>query len=151
MGKGVCMPSGLLARLHAQSRKCAWSVQGGVHTFAHVHAQKDSCPLTVVRVARQLKPGRSTSSHRVGPRQPGREDIVSTMRSFAADHSHCAPYNLEDSSAWSGLEWAIDLRELLTAEDHMAAARIFILRRLDDVSQMRKQYPDLPSGSETSG
>jgi hypothetical protein len=81
---------------------------------------------------------------RFRPRQPGREDIVSAMRYFAADHSHRAPYDLEDSSAWPGLEWAIDLRELLTAQDHMAAARIFILRSLDDVSQMRKQYPDLP-------
>ena len=45
--------------------KRAWGVQGGVHAFAHLHALKDSCPRTVVKVARQLKPSRSTSSRRV--------------------------------------------------------------------------------------
>jgi hypothetical protein len=40
-----------------RARRCA--------RLAHLHALKDSCPRTVVKVARQLKPSRSTSSRRV--------------------------------------------------------------------------------------
>jgi len=85
----------------------------------------------------------------VGPKQPGRVDIISAMRSFAADCSGCEPYNLDDPSEWTALDWAIDLREVLTAEDHMAAARTHFLKSLDDVARMREQYPRLPWGSDT--
>ena len=47
------------ARLHAPSRKRAWGVQGGVHAFARLHAQEDSRPLSAMKVAKLLKPGRS--------------------------------------------------------------------------------------------
>jgi hypothetical protein len=87
----------------------------------------------------------------VGPHQPSGEDIIGAMRSFAADRPHCVPYELEEPSAWSGLDWSIDLRELLTAEDHIADARNFFLRSLDDISRMREQYPDLPWTRESSG
>lgn len=59
----------------------------------------------------------------VGPRHPARGDIIKAMRSFAADCSGCESYDLDSPSSWSGLEWALDLRELLPTEDHMAAAR----------------------------
>ena len=84
----------------------------------------------------------------VGPEQPGRGDIINAMRSFAADCSGCEPSELDDPSAWSGLEWAIDLREVLTAEDHMAAARTHLLKSLDEVSRMREQYSSLPWGND---
>jgi hypothetical protein len=84
----------------------------------------------------------------VGTKQSGRGEITSAMRSFAADCSGCEPYDLDDSAAWSGLEWSIDLREVLTAEDHMAAARTHFLKSLDDVARMREQYPHLPWGSD---
>lgn len=87
----------------------------------------------------------------VGPKQPGREDIINAMRSFAADCSHCDPYNLDVTSEWSGLDWAIDLRKVLTAEDHMSAARTHLLQALDDVARMREQYPDLPWRSGIPG
>ncbi len=86
----------------------------------------------------------------VGPKHESRGAIINAMRSFAADCSRCYPYALDNPSAWSGLEWAIDLREVLTAEDHMAAARTHFLKALDDVARMREQYPDLPWGSDTS-
>jgi hypothetical protein len=80
----------------------------------------------------------------VGPNQPGRDEIISAMRSFAAGSSRCEPYDLDNPAAWSGLDWAIDLRELLTAEDHMAAARVHLLKSLDDVARMQEKYPRLP-------
>jgi hypothetical protein len=70
------------------------------------------------------------------------------MRSFTADCSGCEPYNLDDPAEWSGLEWAIDLREVLTAEDHMAAARAHFLKSLDDVARMQEEYPRLPWASD---
>ncbi len=85
----------------------------------------------------------------VGPKQPGRRDIIDAMRSFAADCSGCEPYELDDPSAWSGLDWPLDLREVLTEEDHMAASRAHLLKSLDDVARMREGYPDLPWGSNT--
>lgn len=85
----------------------------------------------------------------VGPRHTDRGDIISAMRSFAADCSDCEPYDLDDPSAWSGLDWAMDLRQALTAEDHMAAARTHFLKSLDDVARMREQYPPLPWGDDT--
>ena len=84
----------------------------------------------------------------VGPKQPGRGDTINAMRSFAADCSACEPSELDDPSAWSGLEWAIDLRVVLTAEDHMAAARSHLLKSLDEVARMREQYPSLPWGND---
>ena len=51
--------------MHAQVRKRAWGVQGGVHAFARLHTQKDSRPPTVAKLARRLKPGRSNASRRV--------------------------------------------------------------------------------------
>ena len=87
----------------------------------------------------------------VGPKHKSREAIINTMRSFAADCSGCDPFDLDSPFAWSGLDWSIDLREVLTAEDHMAAARTHLLNALDDVARMREQYPDLPWGSHTSG
>ncbi len=87
----------------------------------------------------------------VGPQQPGRGDIISAMRSFAADCSGCEPYELDDPSAWAGLDWAIDLREVLTAGDHMGAARTHFLGSLDDVARMRERYPDLPWVNDVSG
>jgi hypothetical protein len=80
----------------------------------------------------------------VGPSQPGRDEIISAMRSFAADCSGCESYNLDDPAEWSGLKRTIDLRELLTAEDHMAAARIHLLKSLADVARMQEKYPRLP-------
>ncbi len=87
----------------------------------------------------------------VGPRHPDRGGIIDAMRSFAADCSRCESYELDNPSAWSGLDWPIDLREVLTAEDHMATARDHFLRSLDDVARMREQYPSLPWGSDLSG
>jgi hypothetical protein len=84
----------------------------------------------------------------VGPKHPDRGDIIRAMRSFAAGCSHCEPYDLDNPSEWSGLDWAIDLREVLTAEDHMDAARAHFLKSLDDVARMQEQYPDLPWGSD---
>ena len=63
-GDGVYPPRSR-ARLHAPSRKRAWGVQGGVHAFARLHAQKDSRQPTVAKLARRLKPGRSNASRRV--------------------------------------------------------------------------------------
>ena len=85
----------------------------------------------------------------VGPKHPDRGDIIKAMRSFAANCSGCEPYELDNPSEWSGLEWGIDLREVLTAEDHMAAARTHFLKSLDDVARMQEQFPDLPWGSDT--
>ena len=85
----------------------------------------------------------------VGSKQPGRADIISAMRSFAEDCSGCEPYDLDKPSAWAGLEWPLDLRKVLTAEDHMAAARTHFLKSLDDVARMREQYPRLPWGDDT--
>ena len=84
----------------------------------------------------------------VGPRHPSREGIIKAMRSFAANCSGCEPYELDNPSEWSGLDWGIDLREVLTAEDHMAAARGHFLKSLDDVARMQEQYPYLPWGSD---
>jgi hypothetical protein len=81
---------------------------------------------------------------KVGPKQPGRVDIIDAMCSFAAGSSGCKPYALDDPSAWSGLDWAMDLREVLTAEDHMAAARAHFLKSLNDVARMQEEYPRLP-------
>lgn len=87
----------------------------------------------------------------VGPQQPGRGDIIEAMRSFAAECSKCEPYELDNPSEWAGLEWAIDLREVLTANDHIAAARTHFLKSLEDVARMRGLYPDLPWGSDVPG
>ncbi len=87
----------------------------------------------------------------VGPQQPGRGDIIDAMRSFAAECPECEPYELDNPSEWAGLEWAVDLREVLTADDHMAAARVHFLGGLDDVARMREQYPRLPWGDDTRG
>jgi hypothetical protein len=38
----------------------------------------------------------------------------------------------------------MDLSEALTAEDHIAATRLHLLKSPDDVAQMREQYPRLP-------
>jgi hypothetical protein len=64
-GGGSVYPPRSCARLHAPSRKRAWGVQGGVHAFARLHAQKDSRQPTVAKLARRLKPGRSNASRRV--------------------------------------------------------------------------------------
>jgi hypothetical protein len=52
-------------RVHAPCTLKSESVQGGVHAFARLHAQKDSRPPTVAKLARRLKPGRSNASRRV--------------------------------------------------------------------------------------
>ncbi len=83
----------------------------------------------------------------VGPRQPERGQIVEAMRSWAAEHPECEGYDLDDPSAWSGLEWWMDLGKLLGEEDHMAAARRFFAESLDSVKSFRKEFPDLPWGN----
>ena len=77
------------------------------------------------------------------------QNVMFPMLRYAAGCSDCELYDLDGPPAWSGLEWAIDLREVLTAEDHMAAARTHFLKSLDDVDRMREQYPRLPWGDDT--
>ncbi len=83
----------------------------------------------------------------VGPRQPQREEIIGAMRSWAAEHPTCESYDLDDPSAWSALEWRMDLGKLLGEEDHMAAARRFFSESLDSLKSFREEYPDLPWGN----
>jgi hypothetical protein len=77
------------------------------------------------------------------------QSVMLPLLCYAAGCSDREPYDLDDPSAWSGLDWALDLREVLTVEDHMAAARTHFLKGLDDVTRMREQYPRLPWGYDT--
>src|SRR5829696_9698708 len=59
-GGGGCLPPRSRARpLHAFGLERAEGVQGSVHAFARLHAQEDSRPLSAMKVAKLLKPGRS--------------------------------------------------------------------------------------------
>ena len=84
----------------------------------------------------------------VGPGHPQRPEIIEAMRSFAKEQPECESYELDNSSAWSGLEWWLDIGKLLGEEDHMAAARTFFIDRLERVRSFRDKYPDLPWGND---
>ena len=87
----------------------------------------------------------------VGPNQKRRQEIISAMRSFLADgpHGRAYGYGLDEPSAWSGLEWYMDLRELLPEEDHMASAKAFFLESLDGVEAFRSRNAELPWNKRT--
>src|SRR5215211_4687905 len=68
-GGGSVYPPRSRARLHAPSRKRAWGVQGGVHAFARLHAQKDSRQPTVAKLARRLKQAAPTPPAGYAPRK----------------------------------------------------------------------------------
>src|SRR5215204_5443740 len=59
-GGGGCLPPRSRARpLHAFGLERAEGVQGSVHAFARLHAQEDSRPLSAMKIAKLLNPGRS--------------------------------------------------------------------------------------------
>jgi len=55
----VSPPRSRARPLHAFGLERAEGVQGSVHAFARLHAQEDSRPLSAMKVAKLLKPGRS--------------------------------------------------------------------------------------------
>src|SRR5215203_3271606 len=58
-GGGCLLPRSRARPLHAFGLERAEGVQGSVHAFARLHAQEDSRPLSAMKVAKLLKPGRS--------------------------------------------------------------------------------------------
>lgn len=113
-----------LAQLHGNDLFC----------FAGYHMDTDEYPWLAVDL--QAQPG-----------AVGREVSVAAMRKIALLEDWEA-YNLDDSKDWAGVYRGTNLANLLHEEDHIAAAKRFLIESIrqlgEELAAFKKEHPDLP-------
>lgn len=81
----------------------------------------------------------------VDPKSPKRQEILNEFRQISSN-SNWNPYNLDTPNAWSSIALEKSLRGFLSLDDHVFAIEEFFLSALQDLENLRQQYPQLPWG-----
>lgn len=75
-----------------------------------------------------------------------RQQIIEAMREIA-NRPEWKSYNLGASRMWSGILREQSLRTLLGSDDHITEIRNVCFRFLEELSEIKRQFPLLPWGS----
>jgi hypothetical protein len=87
----------------------------------------------------------------VDPRSQRREEIIAAMKAICKQPGWQG-YDLDNSRAWSRIILGRSLQSFLSEEDHIVAIQKFFLKSLDELSEIKSQYPSLPwDSSNVSG
>jgi hypothetical protein len=85
----------------------------------------------------------------VNPKSPKRQEIIQEFRKISSD-SNWNPYNLEQPNTWSSIALEKSLRDFISLDDHVFAIEEFLLDALQQLEDIKKQYPQLPWGTVPS-
>ncbi len=87
----------------------------------------------------------------VDPKSQRREEIIAAMKAICKQPGWQG-YDLDNSKAWSRIILGRSLQSFLSEEDHIVAIQKFFLKSLDELSEIKSQYPSLPwDSSNVSG
>lgn len=78
----------------------------------------------------------------VSPTMTQRQDIIGAMREIAENRGWYS-WNLSERT-WSGITRERSLRDFLSSPDHVAEIKKFFLESLDELQEIKTQYPHLP-------
>ncbi|PSN12467.1 hypothetical protein C7293_20025 [filamentous cyanobacterium CCT1] len=78
----------------------------------------------------------------VDPKSSKRKEIFEEMRKVCTQFGWQA-YNLDSPNAWAGIAVEQSLRDFLATEDHIFTIEEFLLKSLDDLRNIKQQYPQL--------
>lgn len=79
----------------------------------------------------------------VFPRAEGRQKIIETMREISR-RDGWQGYDLDKERAWSGVSRERSLKDFLSKEDHVAEIEAYFLELLEELAEIKEQYPYLP-------
>ena len=79
----------------------------------------------------------------VDPKSQRRSAIIEAMKKICKQ-PEWKGYELDDSKAWSRMVLGRSLQSFLAEEDHVAAIQNFFREALDELSEIKNQYPLLP-------
>ena len=82
----------------------------------------------------------------VDPKSQCRAEIIEAMKEICQKGSWQGQ-NLNDSRAWSGIIREKSLQEFLAEEDHIVAIKKFFMQSLNELNDVKAQYPSLPWGA----
>jgi PD-(D/E)XK nuclease superfamily len=85
----------------------------------------------------------------VQPSSPHRVAIIEAMKGICKQPDWKG-YELDDKSAWSRIWLERSLQSFLGEEDQVIAIQKFFLEALDDLTEIKKQYPELPWAAVTA-
>lgn len=81
----------------------------------------------------------------VDPKSPKRQEIIHEFRQIASN-SDWNPYNLDQPNTWAWIALEKSLRDFISLDDHVFAIEEFLLKALQELENVKKQYPQLPWG-----
>ncbi len=85
----------------------------------------------------------------VDPKSPHRLEIIEVMKEVSAKYGW-QQYEINNPKAWSQIIREKSLQEFLSAEDHIVSIQKFFLESLDELKQIKSEYPLLPWGTMES-
>lgn len=81
----------------------------------------------------------------VDPKSPHRPEIIEAMKEISAKYGW-QQYEINNPKAWSRIIREKSLQDFLAEEDHIVAIQNFFLESLDELKQIKSEYPSLPWG-----
>lgn len=80
----------------------------------------------------------------VGPHAERRQEILAALRRWA-ERDGWEGHQLEfDEGEWSRVYRHRGMQEFLAGEDHVSAIRTFLIEALEELAEMRREFPELP-------
>ena len=65
------------------------------------------------------------------------------MKWFLESHVDWKGYYLEDNTKWSSISCDKELLDFLKHDDHISVIQEFFIEKLNELSLIKEQYPDL--------
>lgn len=84
----------------------------------------------------------------VSPKAARRHEIIGVMQEIEK-HGDWVSWGLNDSKAWAQIMRERSLRDFLSSPDHVAEIKKFFIKSLDELQEIKEQYPHLPWDDST--
>ncbi|NMF86032.1 PD-(D/E)XK nuclease family protein [Nodosilinea sp. P-1105] len=82
----------------------------------------------------------------VDPKSPKRKEIIEEMRKISTQRSWKAN-NLDEPGSWASVSLDKSLKDFISLDDHVYEIKEFFLNSLEELKEVRQQYPELPWGT----
>jgi hypothetical protein len=80
----------------------------------------------------------------VDPQSSRRAEIIESMKAICTENPEWKGYELDNSRAWSGIVLGRSLQTFLSEDDHIVAIQKFFIKSLDELSNVKIKYRNLP-------
>lgn len=79
----------------------------------------------------------------VSPNATNRNDIIRAAKEIVETSDKWYGYDLNETKSWAGIGQTMNLEMFIHEEDHIKAIQSYFLTLLDDLSEIKKKYPNL--------